>query len=1120
MKRLHNFATRPSPAWLAASALLATGVFLAAPAQAQVPTARTPVMKWQEDFNSTATRTQLNQYTGVFGEHYTADADWLPAGGTNSRCNGWVLNSTSAIPTAAQDPQCTGNGSGGAYIGFNAAGGNASTTTGTVPNPWGYLQRMAYVIGAAKGTNPDTNYVVASLTNGGVNQPATKQLSIPDISIYPGAFTPEAGRFYIASALFAAVHCSVDAPLAGVSQGNWYDPIENVNLVINGTRMGVIRLNAAGTGNICPKSASGNTQATRQYVLPDVPTATLPSYYPYPDYRSATLTNAQAAGNIFVAKLRSDAYKLTNPGDKLGVEINNSRVQFAGNDVAFDLIQLLEATPTLYKSFNALDPENHRDGAIAAGKTGTLTFIIVNTDDLVEKTGWSFTDQLPVGVTIANPPNVQTTCQTGLPPSPAPQVPRTVVTVVAGGNTIKVENGSIAEGDVLNPSSGMCKISVDVTAANEGVYVNDVNKAPVNNDGGIKDTDISGLVPDPRGPAVLYVNNVVLTKSAVVRDGPLPAGQLKPNVTKAGDVITYTFTLENHGTTNDDWLELEPPHLNWNDPQVPPGIASTGFTGLGLPLQGTIGNCKTSAGEAVPDPMDPNKRIFLRPGDPGETISCTATYTVVQADIDKIVADPAGTGEMIKNTAVATADAVTPTPPNEVIGPIESAPGTANVPVKPDTRLTVKKEADKTVLPGAGKTVTYTITIKNEGATTLHEVKLTDTFNGSGTLPTPSCSPAIPAAGATLAPGAQIVCNATYTVTAADAAAGTPLVNTATVNGKKPGPGPGDTGGDPITPVQDTVELSPLNIGILKKDATVVSSTGAQKVPANTVTAVGDVITYTFTLTNNGTGDSVIETGTLVWSDPHAATAGADGFTGSSALTPGNCKVDGVAPPPAKLVAGKSIVCTASYTVTQADIDNAVNSFPLNNAILQNKNAKVTMNVYPDSDPSAVASRTATDSHDVPVKGNPHLSITKKPNKSTLPAAGETVTYTITITNDGNETLNAVTLTDNFYGNGTISAPSCSKSLPAKMVPGDTITCTAQYTVVAADVAQGSVTNMAEAANNDPLRTATQTTSNRETVTLGKAGVAAIPTLDPRGLALLALMLGALVFWTRRGRRS
>jgi len=1017
-----------------AGALLAAGAFLAAPAPAlALPAATTPVQVWQEDFDNIypTQAVALTEYTGLNSELYTAAADWLPpASGGVSRCNGWVLGAGSVPPAA--DAQCGVNG--GRYVISTGAGGTSPL------NAWGFLRRMAAVMGMAQGIA--NNSAVASLTNGTgatQNQTTTLQLSIADTS-YPGAFTPEPGHFYVASALFAAIHCSADAPYSGATP-TWNDPQENIHLMANGVRVGALQT----ASNICPAGLA-QTTPPRAYIAPALhDVVPVLGYYPYPDSPNNT-----GAGNIFIAMLYSEPY-LVQLGDRLGLEINNTQLSGAANDVAFDKLRILDATPTLYKSFHATQPDSYLDGSIAAGSAGTLTFIIVNTTDKLEKTGWSFTDQLPAGLTIASPANVQSDCA--------------AATVdVTAGDAIKVENGSIAKG------AATCSISVNVMPAAAGVYANDVNDPAA--------VTMTGLFSAPGGPAKLYVGGIQLTKSAAVTTGASAT-----EVRKAGDVITYTFTLTNTAPVGGSAFDLST--LVWND---------------SMTLTTPIGNCKVDGAAPPPATLTGGKGLI-----------CTATYEVTQADINAIAADPAlvnGLGQ-ITNTVNASV-ATNPTGDAGNVITLVPLQAQVDVPVYAGPALTLDKTVNKTVLPGAGTTVTYTITITNSGNTSLNGVELTDTFS-NGATPAASCSKALPTS---MQPLEVITCNVNYTVAPTDT--GT-LGNTAKATSDNP------NGGNRIESNEKTVTLGSLGAKLLLTKSAAVT-TGAS---ATEVNKAGDVITYTFTLKNDGPANAVIATGLngagLSWFEPLANPADSsigDGFTGSPALAI-NCT--GM---PATLAYGESGTCKATYTVTQADIDNSVR-YQATGGKIMNTNATVTANAYPANEQAAVAqfkSNTAT--VNVPVRPDARLKLTKTADKTTLPDVGQTITYTVTITNDGNETLYAVDLTDTFSGGALVMACTrggASVTLPlAELPPGGEVICTATHTVTAADMAAGTLKNTAQASSQSPLRTVS-VNSSPDSANLSRAvtGTATtpIPALDARGLTVLALMLGALAFWVRRGRR-
>jgi LPXTG-site transpeptidase (sortase) family protein len=160
--------------------------------------------------------------------------------------------------------------------------------------------------------------------------------------------------------------------------------------------------------------------------------------------------------------------------------------------------------PSISKAFN-LD-------TITRGGTSTLTFTIVNpTENTVALTGVSFTDTLPTGLQIANPPNnpVPTGCGS---PTFAP---------VAGASTLTFSGGTIAV-------NGTCVVALDVTAPNGGVYDNTSATVTSTNGG-----------PGNTASSTLTVNGVGL---ALVKTTSTS------NFKAAGDTITYNYQLTNTGT--------------------------------------------------------------------------------------------------------------------------------------------------------------------------------------------------------------------------------------------------------------------------------------------------------------------------------------------------------------------------------------------------------------------------------------------------------------------------------------------------------------------------------------------------------------------------------------------
>ncbi|MDX9848796.1 MAG: hypothetical protein RBT74_17590, partial [Tenuifilaceae bacterium] len=230
-------------------------------------------------------------------------------------------------------------------------------------------------------------------------------------------------------------------------------------------------------------------------------------------------------------------------------------------------------------------------------------------------------------------------------------------------------------------------------------------------------------------------------------------------------------------------------------------------------------------------------------------ITCTASYIITQGDLD---------GGVVTNVAYATD------------GKTDSLIDTETVNAEQDPLLSIVKSG--TFVDGnadgyadVGETITYTFTVKNEGNMTLTNVTVTDpkvTVNGGPT---------------TLDVGETdaTTFTATYTITQADIDAGK-VDNTATADSNESGPANDD----------ETVNLSQNPALTIEKTAT-----------PTTYDSVGDVISYSYLVTNSGN----VTLYNLFVVDDKATVTCPDTSAG---LTPSG-----------------QITCTASYVITQADLD-------------------------------------------------------------------------------------------------------------------------------------------------------------------------------------------------------
>ena len=298
-------------------------------------------------------------------------------------------------------------------------------------------------------------------------------------------------------------------------------------------------------------------------------------------------------------------------------------------------------------------------------------------------------------------------------------------------------------------------------------------------------------------------------------------------------------------------------------------------------------------------------------------------------------------------------------------------------------------------------------------------------FSGTGTAPVVTC----PAEAASLAPGATVTCTAPYVVTQADVDAGR-LTNTAVATGEPPTGPP--TSEPPLTP-PSTVEVP----GDRNPAITVVKS-ATPNAPDSYV--VGQEVTYSFVVTNSGNvtlTDVVVNEGA---------------FSGTGTLSAIDCPAG-----TASMAPGAQLVCTASYVLTQADIDAG-----------QVTNSATATGVPPGDLQPPVSPPSETR---VPALPAPGLNIVKSATPAVMTTVGETLEYSFVVTNTGNVTLADVAVDDtDFSGEGALSAVTCPDEA-ARIIPGQTVTCTATYTTTQADVDSGRLTNTATATATPPTGT-------------------------------------------------
>ena len=271
-----------------------------------------------------------------------------------------------------------------------------------------------------------------------------------------------------------------------------------------------------------------------------------------------------------------------------------------------------------------------------------------------------------------------------------------------------------------------------------------------------------------------------------------------------------------------------------------------------------------------------------------------------------------------------------------------------------------------------------------------------------------------------------------FSVAAATAASAGNLSNTAKAIGTAPGGSAGavesstSTVNIPITPRVATYSVAKL-----------ITSTTTSSGASSTQVDGGDKITYQYLVTNTGN----VSLNTVVLTDPGVS------FNGGAAqplAAPGLVKVSGDAVNPNILDVGEVWTYTASYVLTQANVDAV--------AGIANGVSNTAASSAKDPQINTVSPTASTLTATTTINSVPSLTIAKTANLAGPLVAGDFVTFSYLVTNTGNVTISGVGITETaFNGTGGIGALTPSGGA-STLAPGATTTFTATYTVTQADI--------------------------------------------------------------------
>src|SRR5690606_22878916 len=139
----------------------------------------------------------------------------------------------------------------------------------------------------------------------------------------------------------------------------------------------------------------------------------------------------------------------------------------------------------------------------------------------------------------------------------------------------------------------------------------------------------------------------------------------------------------------------------------------------------------------------------------------------------------------------------------------------------------------------------------------------------------------------------------------------------------------------------------------------------------------------------------------------------------------------------ATLAPGATAVFTATYAITQADIDAG-------QVTNQARAEGVGVDGDPVTDLSDPASLAGADPTVTTLAQAPALQVEKTATRTSIDGAGQTLGFEITVSNTGNTTLTGVTLADDLAGLGALVCEA-GTTFPTTLAPGASVTCTADY---------------------------------------------------------------------------
>ncbi|HML41039.1 MAG TPA: sortase [Bellilinea sp.] len=685
---------------------------------------------------------------------------------------------------------------------------------------------------------------------------------------------------------------------------------------------------------------------------------------------------------------------------------------------------------------------------IYAGETSTLTFTIGN-PNTVTLADIGLNDPLATDLVVASPAGVTTTnCNYNADPGFS-------VTAASGSSNIQATAISIGPGST-------CTIHVNVTSALESDYANSASLT----------TNITGLsVPPATDTLAVIAHYPSLTLLKQVSSSPSGPWSSFLNIGPAS-IVYYRLTVENTGDVPLTNLSVNDPQINLSScvwPSILPTASPTQeplaecvigpVTSLS---SGNLINTATASADyssstytaestaeyAIADLI--LAKSIDQPAFSAANDVITYTYTLINNGAAALAGplnlydsrtsvtcppltdignndnflDPAESIECHSNYTITNADILTGSVINSAYAVIDGArSNTARATIyanQPD--LTISKTNNTSGYGTQGVDFTWTLRVNNLGpvaadfpqdsqilsdtlpigaAYSLNSISGTAGIGGTGTIFCQIAGQVLTCAaqgGNVTIAGTTGAFSMPITVTPAQ---GGILVNTANVDGS-----------GSISESNEANNSAGNNVSISSSAPSISMVKTSLSASYDTL---GEIIQYRYTITN---------TGTTTLSGPFSV---ADDQT---SVTCPSVPVGGLPPL-------STLVCTATYSIQQSDLDSG----SLTNV------AQASGNGLTSDEETLTIYATQT----------PQLTLEKSASPLTYTALNTPIDYSYHLTNSGNVTLSApFSVSDDQT---TVTCPAT----PVSLASGEFITCTASTTITQTDLDNGSLTNTATA---------------------------------------------------------